>query len=129
MPPRKTTDFGALFESLIEDLRIQVAASVDNSLSDLEKRLARLERRLDQLDPSHAAPEPTALRKQCTVCGKESVARGMCSAHYQQWRYRVRKSKTRELEEETRQRKQENEPADETTIVFKPRIQEISRDN
>ena len=29
MPPRKTTDFGALFESLIEDLRIQVAASVD----------------------------------------------------------------------------------------------------
>ena len=48
MPPRKTTDFGALFESLIEDLRIQVAASVDRTLSDFSKRLARIERRLDQ---------------------------------------------------------------------------------
>ena len=38
MPPRKTTDFGELFESLIEDLRIQVAASVDRTLSDFAKR-------------------------------------------------------------------------------------------
>ena len=48
MPPRKTTDFGALFESLIDDLRIQVAASVDRSQSELAKRIARIERRLDQ---------------------------------------------------------------------------------
>jgi hypothetical protein len=46
MPPRKTTDFGALFAALIEDLRIQVAASIDRGLGDITKRLARLVRRI-----------------------------------------------------------------------------------
>ena len=94
MPPRKTTDFGALFESLIEDLRIQVAASVDRTLSDFSKRLARIERRLDQLDPANASNEQqtSAPRRICSLCEKPAVARGLCSAHYQQWRYRERKS-------------------------------------
>jgi hypothetical protein len=95
MPPRKTTDFGALFESLIEDLRIQVAASVDRTLSDFNKRLARIERRLDQLDPSNAASESTLNRRICSLCDRVAVARGLCSAHYQQWRYRERKTTTR----------------------------------
>lgn len=94
MPPRKTTDFGALFEALVEDLRIQVAASVDQSLSEIEKRLSRIERRLDQLDPDNARPAETASAKRaCVVCGRASVARGLCSAHYQQWRYRSRKTR------------------------------------
>jgi hypothetical protein len=93
MPPRKTTDFGALFESLIEDLRIQVAASVDRSLSELGKRLARLERRLDQLDPESAGSESAGARRTCALCERSAVARGLCSAHYQQWRYRERKSR------------------------------------
>ncbi|MEL6546068.1 MAG: hypothetical protein AAFQ82_15675 [Myxococcota bacterium] len=98
MPPRKTTDFGALFESLIEDLRIQVAASFDQSLSEIEKRITRIEKRLSELDPNQnaVAPEDTPTRRVCSVCGKPSVARGLCSAHYQQWRYRVRKAKARE---------------------------------
>lgn len=93
MPPRKTTDFGALFESLIEDMRIQVAASVDRTLSDFSKRLARIERRLDQLDPQNATNETTASRRICALCERTAVARGLCSAHYQQWRYRERKSR------------------------------------
>ena len=93
MPPRKTTDFGALFESLIEDLRIQVAASVDRTLSDFNKRLARIERRLDQIDPSNATTEATGVRRICALCDRASVARGLCSAHYQQWRYRERKTR------------------------------------
>jgi hypothetical protein len=92
MPPRKTTDFGALFESLIEDLRIQVAASVDRTLSDFGKRLARIERRLDQLDPANANADASASRRICSLCDKVAVARGLCSAHYQQWRYRERKT-------------------------------------
>ena len=88
MPPRKTTDFGALFESLIEDLRIQVAASVDRTLSDFSKRLSRIERRLDQLDPANANPEVASARRICALCDRSAVARGLCSAHYQQWRYR-----------------------------------------
>ena len=93
MPPRKSTDFGALFESLVEDLRIQVAASVDRTLSDFNKRLARLEKRLDQLDPASAPDETTTLRRTCSLCDRPAVARSLCSAHYQQWRYRERKQK------------------------------------
>ena len=92
MPPRKTTDFGTLFESLIEDLKIQVAASVDRTLSDFGKRLTRIERRLDQLDPENADSEASASRRTCALCEREAVARGLCSAHYQQWRYRERKA-------------------------------------
>lgn len=93
MPPRKTTDFGALFEALVEDLKIQVAASVDRNLGDLAKRLARLERRLDQFDTNAAShSEQHASRRPCALCDRRSVARGLCSAHYQQWRYRERKA-------------------------------------
>lgn len=92
MPPRKTTDFGALFESLIEDLRIQVAASVDRTLSDFGKRLQRIERRLDQLDPANAGSESAPARRVCALCDRNAVARGLCSAHYQQWRYRERRN-------------------------------------
>ena len=93
MPPRKTTDFGVLFESLIEDLRIQVAASVDRTLSDFNKRLSRIERRLDQLDPGNAITDGNAARRICSLCDRAAVARGLCSAHYQQWRYRERKTR------------------------------------
>ena len=93
MPPRKTTDFGALFESLIEDLKIQVAASVDERLSDFEKRLTRIERRLDGLDPNNATEKRRVERRSCLLCERPAVARGLCSAHYQQWRYRQRKAR------------------------------------
>src|SRR5688572_24329840 len=99
MPPRKTTDFGALFESLIEDLRIQVAASVERTLGDFARRLARIERRLDQLDPQNATPEASAASRICALCERPSVARGLCSAHYQQWRYRERKTKLQRKED------------------------------
>ncbi len=95
MPPRRTTDYAALFESLIEDLRIQVAASVDRTLSDFSRRLARMERRLDQLDPENASGEAQAAApiRICSLCERPQIARGLCSAHYQQWRYRERKGK------------------------------------
>ena len=93
MPPRKTTEFGSMFESLIEDLQIQIAASVDKTLSDFSKRLARIERRLDQLDPEGASQDVYQARRKCVLCEKPAVARGLCSAHYQQWRYRERKAK------------------------------------
>ena len=65
MPPRNTTDFGALFESLIEDLRIQVAASVERTLSEFNKRLSRIERRLDQVDPHNATVDAQTASRVC----------------------------------------------------------------
>jgi hypothetical protein len=102
MPPRKTTDFGALFEALIEDLRIQVAASVDRTLGDFSKRLARLERRLEQLDTGSAnSAEAPVARRVCALCDRRAVARGLCSAHYQQWRYRERKTRREDVQVDT----------------------------
>ena len=95
MPPRETASFGALFEALIEDLRIQVAASVDRTVNEFVKRLARLERRMDQLSPQEGDTTLEDLElseRGCTLCERTSVARGLCSAHYQQLRYREKKS-------------------------------------
>lgn len=121
MPPRKTTDFGALFESLIEDLRIQVAASVDRTLSDFSKRLSRIERRLDQLDPQNASVEAPNTRRICALCDRGAVARGLCSAHYQQWRYRERKTRLA-------RRAKAAMPEVESTMLLQPRLPE-SHDN
>ena len=92
MPPRRTTNFGELFEALVEDLRVRVAASVEQRLGESDKRLSRLEKRVDRLSPETSQPVVVAQRKACTLCERPTVARGLCSAHYQQWRYRERKS-------------------------------------
>ena len=90
MPPRQTADFGALVEALVEDMRIQVATSVDKTLGDFSRRISRLERRVEQF--SENAPQTTLdSKRRCTLCDNRAVARGLCSAHYQQWRYRERK--------------------------------------
>lgn len=99
MPPRKTTDFGSLFELLVEDLQVQMAASVDRALHDFSKRLARIEQRLDMIDPDHASVTSKSTPRTCALCVKPSVARGLCSTHYQQWRYRERKNQRRQSSE------------------------------
>ena len=92
---RKTTDVGLMFESLIDDLKIQVAASVDANLNELAKRIGKIERRLDQLLPEDESlsREAASSLKRCSLCERPALARGLCSAHYQQWRYRQRKLK------------------------------------
>lgn len=127
MPPRKTTDFGALFESLIEDLKIQVAASVDERLSDFEKRLTRLERRLDGLDPSNATEKRRTERRSCLLCERQAVARGLCSAHYQQWRYRQRKARI--TGEAFDQAEAISTEAIDSTLILPTKHDEIAKDN
>ena len=97
---RKSTDVGLMFESLIDDLKIQVAASVDGNLTELAKRISKIERRLDQLLPhdESLSKEASSGFKRCSLCEREALARGLCSAHYQQWRYRQRKLKAGEAE-------------------------------
>ena len=97
---RKSTDVGLMFESLIDDLKIQVAASVDGNLTELAKRIAKIERRLDQLLPQDESlsKEASTGFKRCSLCERPALARGLCSAHYQQWRYRQRKLKADDVE-------------------------------
>ena len=91
MPPRSTTDLTQLFEMLVEDLRIHLIASVDKNLTALQRRVSVLEKRLQALDPQRTQAATETLRC-CSVCERQAMARGLCSAHYQQWRYRGRKS-------------------------------------
>ena len=51
------------------------------------------ERRLDGLDPTNATEKRRVERRSCLLCERPAVARGLCSAHYQQWRYRQRKTR------------------------------------
>ena len=46
---RKTTDIGSIFESPIDDLKLQVTTSVDGNLSEQAKRISKIEHRLDEL--------------------------------------------------------------------------------
>jgi hypothetical protein len=125
MPPRKTTDFGALFAALIEDLRIQVAASIDRGLGDITKRLARLERRLEALDQASVSPVPIAHRRLCALCSRRQVARGLCSAHYQQLRYREKKDRPKQRLHKAAAAVE----VDSNTLLLTPRGHDVSRDN
>ncbi len=128
MPPRKSTDFGALFAALVDDLRIQVAASVDRNFGELNKRLARLERRVDQFGSSLPSPESASSQRACALCDRRCIARGLCSAHYQQWRYRERKLRPRDA-----MRHPERVAAEVGVggagLLLSPSSQDISRDN
>jgi hypothetical protein len=93
MAPRPTSDLATLFASLVDELRVELAASVERSLTDFSRRLTRLEKRLDELDSPHATAAAATPSRVCTLCEKPVMARGLCSAHYQQWRYRERKQR------------------------------------
>lgn len=71
-------------------MRIQVATSVDKTLGDFNRRISRLERRVEQFSEGTSQFQGGTKRR-CTLCDNRAVARGLCSAHYQQWRYRERK--------------------------------------
>ena len=100
---RKTTDIGSIFESPIDDLKLQVTTSVDSNLSELAKRISKIERRLDELSPEgeSLSQETSSGFKCCSLCEREALARGLCSAHYHQWRYRQRKPRTEAEQTET----------------------------
>ena len=98
---RKTTDIGLMFESLIDDLQIQVAASVDGNLSELSKTDRKDRATPDQLLPNDESLSQEAATglKRCSLCDRPALAGGLCSAHYQQWRYRQRKLKAESVGE------------------------------
>ena len=133
MSPRRTTDVGALFELLVEDLRMELAASVEKNLSDFSRRLARIERRLDQVDPLNAASaEATAASRICSLCDRPAVARGMCSAHYQQWRYRERKNQLVRAGETTTSQAAERADSDPSVcsnLILLPTTGDAAEDN
>ena len=85
MAPRNTSNTSALIQALIDDLQLQSSTQIEERFALLEKRIENLEKLLVPEMQSHPSP------KHCYLCDSHVLARGLCSKHYQQWRYRQRK--------------------------------------
>ena len=94
MAPPNTTSISTLLQALVDDLQLQASAKIEKRFSILEKRLENLEKLLMPETQTQAAT------KHCYLCDEDVLARGLCSKHYQKWRYRQRK-KEKEIDEET----------------------------
>ena len=90
MAPRNTSSTGALIQALIDDLQLQSSTQIEERFALLEKRIENLEKILTTEVQSQASV------KHCYLCENDVLARGLCSKHYQQWRYRQRKQSAKE---------------------------------
>ena len=84
MAPRNTANTSALIQALLDDLQLQSSTQMEERFALLEKRIENLEKLL--VPEMQLQPSP----KVCCLCDNHVLARGLCSKHYQQWRYRQR---------------------------------------
>ena len=95
------SELGKLVETIVAQAGGQASEALRETIADLRQRLAGIERRLAILENiERSAADDDALARSaeriCDVCDRRAIARGLCSAHYQQWRYRQKKAKLRE---------------------------------
>jgi hypothetical protein len=95
-----STDVGKLLDTIVAAAGERACESLREPMAELRQRLAQIERRLailENVERSGREDDPLArsAQKICEQCDRKAVARGLCSAHYQQWRYRQKKAKVR----------------------------------
>ena len=95
-----STDVGKLLDTIVEAAGERATGTLREPLAELRQRLALIERRLailENVERSGREDDPLArsAQKICEQCDRKAVARGLCSAHYQQWRYRQKKTRVR----------------------------------
>lgn len=100
-----SSGFQSELSKLVDAVILQAGATASESLretiAELRQRLSGIERRLAILENiERTGTDDDALMRSeeriCDVCDRRAIARGLCSAHYQQWRYRQKKAKLRE---------------------------------
>jgi hypothetical protein len=89
-----------LLDSIVSAAGGRACETLREPLAEIRQRLAAIERRLaiiENVERTGRAEDPLArsASKICEQCDRRAVARGLCSAHYQQWRYRQKKAKVR----------------------------------
>jgi hypothetical protein len=89
-----------LLDSIVSAAGGRACETLREPFAEIRQRLASIERRLailENVERSGRTEDPLArsASKICEQCDRRAVARGLCSAHYQQWRYRQKKAKVR----------------------------------
>lgn len=95
------SDLARLFDAIVAGAGSRASENLREPVAELRQRLSNIERRLAILenierDGHDADPLAASAEKICQSCDRRAVARGLCSAHYQQWRYRQKKASLRE---------------------------------
>lgn len=91
MPRRKKLDLTPVVEAIIAEIDFRITRSVTDAVRDIEKRIERLEKRLTGGGGRLASVRtPKVCRR--PGCTSRVIAHGLCSRHYQQWRYQSKKS-------------------------------------
>lgn len=95
-----SADIGKLLDSVVQAAGSRAVDTLREPLAEIRQRLALVERRLAILENVERVgreedPLARSASKICEQCDRRAVARGLCSAHYQQWRYRQKKAKVR----------------------------------
>lgn len=95
-----SVDFSKLMDAVVETAGVQAGEALREPIAELRQRLSTIERRLAILENvERATHADDALARSaehiCQMCDRRAIARSLCSAHYQQWRYRQKKAKLR----------------------------------
>jgi hypothetical protein len=90
MPRRKKLDVSSLFEAFLSEIDARVGRALAEAVRDLHQRIDRLERNLSGRGKESAVQSFRVCRK--PGCNSRVIAHGLCSRHYQQWRYHARKA-------------------------------------
>jgi len=95
-----STEMQKLLDTIVSAAGGRACETLREPLAEIRTRLASIERRLailENVERTGREEDPLArsASKICESCDRRAVARGLCSAHYQQWRYRQKKAKVR----------------------------------
>ncbi len=95
-----STDMQKLLDTIVSAAGGRACETLREPLAEIRTRLSAIERRLailENVERTGRTEDPLArsAAKICEQCDRRAVARGLCSAHYQQWRYRQKKAKVR----------------------------------
>jgi hypothetical protein len=95
-----SNDMQKLLDAVVVAAGGRACETLREPLAEIRQRLVAIERRLailENVERTGREEDPLArsASKICEQCDRRAVARGLCSAHYQQWRYRQKKAKVR----------------------------------
>lgn len=91
VPRRKKIDLNVLGETLMAQIEARIARVLNRELRLVHQRLDKLER---SLGANRTRSSREVSEKSCSKpgCKSKVVAHGLCSKHYQQWRYHKKKA-------------------------------------
>jgi len=97
-----SSDLNKLIDTIVTASGAKACDTLREPLAEIRQRLSTIERRLailENVERTAQEEDPLArsAAKICEQCDRRAVARGLCSAHYQQWRYRSKKAKVRDV--------------------------------